>query len=175
MQLGPNRTRLGRPAMAASRVSASSRWFTNSASPTQTLSSSGDASTASASASSFGTVVRPGRMPRLDKVMPNFTSDSAGSRQLLRQPLRQNPARDPSHRCGGQQQQPSDGRTADDQAHADPQHHAADEAADDPGSEAQIQYVAAFDHAVNQARGVGFDNSRPLEPPAGIATAARII
>ena len=70
MQDGPSNTRWVRPAMAASRVSASSRWLTNSASPTQTESISGQASTASAMASNLGTEVSPSRMPRLDSVMP---------------------------------------------------------------------------------------------------------
>ncbi len=65
------RARCGRRRRRAAS-SASSRRLTNSASPHQTESISGEASTASASFSRSAGVVRPTSTPRLDRVTPNF-------------------------------------------------------------------------------------------------------
>ncbi len=124
---------------------------------------------ASARASSLG----PGgeaesRTPRLARVIPNFMCVSQRSWQVSGQPFGQHPSGDASGRCRGQQQQPADRRAADDQAHANPQKHAADEGADDAGGEAQIQDVAVRSiMRVSQPRAPGFDNSRPRAPRGG--------
>src|SRR5215510_12034168 len=74
MQAGPSSTRTVRPATAASSVNASSRRLTNSASPHQTESITGHASTASASARRSRALQSPTGMPRFDSVMPKFMS-----------------------------------------------------------------------------------------------------
>src|SRR5262247_889960 len=74
MQAGPMSTRSVRPATAASSVSASRRRLTNSASPHQTESIAGLASTASASASRSRALASPTSTPRFDSVMPKFMS-----------------------------------------------------------------------------------------------------
>src|SRR5436189_220398 len=74
MHAGPMSTRSVRPATAASKVSASSRRLTNRASPHQTESITGDASTASASVSRSRALQSPTRTPRLDSVIPKFMS-----------------------------------------------------------------------------------------------------
>src|SRR6266545_5197805 len=72
MQAGPSSTRSVRLATAASSVNASSRRLTNSASPHQTESISGAASTASAKASRSRGRHSPTRTPRLESVIPKF-------------------------------------------------------------------------------------------------------
>src|ERR1700752_2643018 len=74
MQVGPSSTRSVRPATAASSVNASRRRLTKSASPHQTESITGDASTASASTSRSRALQSPTRTPRLESVMPKFMS-----------------------------------------------------------------------------------------------------
>src|SRR5262245_42049678 len=78
MQAGPISTRSVRPATAASSVSASSRRLTNKASPHQTESMSGDASTASAKASRSRGRQSPTSTPRFDSVIPKFMDFSSG-------------------------------------------------------------------------------------------------
>src|SRR5262249_1642691 len=74
MQAGPSSTRSVRPATAASSVNASRRRLTNCASPHQTESITGHASTASASARRSRALQSPTGMPRFDSVMPKFMS-----------------------------------------------------------------------------------------------------
>src|SRR5258708_7751541 len=74
MQAGPSSTRSVRPATAASSVNASRRRLTNSASPHQTESIAGHASTASASARRSRALQSPTGMPRFDSVIPKFMS-----------------------------------------------------------------------------------------------------
>src|SRR5262245_57717756 len=78
MQAGPISTRSVRPATAASSVKASSRRLTNKASPHQTESMSGDASTASAKASRSRGRQSPTSTPRFDSVIPKFMDFSSG-------------------------------------------------------------------------------------------------
>ena len=52
--------------------------------------------------------------------------------ELLRQPAPEQPAGDRGHRRAGQHEQPAQRLAGDDEVHADTQHHAADQAADDP-------------------------------------------
>src|SRR5215813_4517874 len=74
MQAGPSRTRSVRPATAASSVKASRRRLTNRATPHQTESITGEASTASASAKRSRALHSPTKTPRLESVMPKFMS-----------------------------------------------------------------------------------------------------
>src|SRR5262245_50397075 len=74
MQAGPSSTRSVRPATAASSVNASRRRLTKSASPHQTESITGDASTASASKSRSRVLQSPTSTPRLESVIPKFIS-----------------------------------------------------------------------------------------------------
>src|SRR5262249_20106347 len=76
IQAGPSSTRSVRPATAASSVNASRRRLTNSASPHQTESITGHASTASASARRSRALQSPTGMPRVDSAMPKFISYS---------------------------------------------------------------------------------------------------
>src|SRR5262245_46783924 len=74
MQAGPSSTRSVRPATAASSVNASRRRLTKSASPHQTESITGEASTASAKASRSRALPSPTKTPRLESVIPKFMS-----------------------------------------------------------------------------------------------------
>src|SRR5262245_59168281 len=81
MQAGPSSTRSLRPATAASSVNASSRRLTNSASPHQTESITGHASTASASARRSRALQSPTGMPRFRS--EEHTSELQSLRHLV--------------------------------------------------------------------------------------------
>lgn len=70
-----------------------------------------------------------------------------GNLELARQPCRKQPAGDCRNRRSREHDEPAERLTVDDEIHADAQHHAAHEAADDGGRDAKSEDVGAGDHA----------------------------